>query len=229
MKRNWKTPGIAIILLVIGGLSGIFGLIFGKMIHPALFFIFVPVGIILIGTGMYGTIDLLNRMSHHSEAKIEYPHFIEREEKSVPERFHQVKDGNMLEILLRTNRKVRELEIISQEADNNRMREKLSMIIGDCDQILDEIIEMPHLLPKIRPFLNTLLDITVELLHKYGDLQAKIQHTPDIDQSLKKTEALMDTLHSAFRKQLETLYSDEALQLDLEVDVVKKALIEYGK
>ena len=81
---------------------------------------------------------------------------------------------------------------------------------------------------RARQFVNYYLDSTVKIVTRYVELSNTQVITPETEKSLKKVEELMRTVKVSFEHQLQQLLEDDLLDLDTEVEVLKKTLKMEG-
>jgi 5-bromo-4-chloroindolyl phosphate hydrolysis protein len=93
---------------------------------------------------------------------------------------------------------------------------------------LDTIQEDPTKLKPSQQFLNYYLDATVNILTKYVDLAGKDVRDAEIQKSLLKVETTLITIKDAFDKQLAKLLSNDAMNLDVEIQVLEQTINSEG-
>lgn len=94
--------------------------------------------------------------------------------------------------------------------------------------ILVEIAKAPDKAPKIRRFTSYYLPSMVKMLETYRTLSSHEIQGENISSTLKRIEHTMDTLILAFEKQLDLLYSDEALDLSTDIDALEAIFAQEG-
>jgi 5-bromo-4-chloroindolyl phosphate hydrolysis protein len=119
---------------------------------------------------------------------------------------------------------VANLRAIGQRITNPVVQFKVKQISDVADKILEDIKKDPGDLKAARPFLNYYLDSTVKILERYAELSAKKILDKDVQISLKRVEALLDSIRLAFHKQLAKLLENDMLDLDTEMSVLEKTI-----
>ncbi len=106
--------------------------------------------------------------------------------------------------------------------------EKLSAQMDEMEDLTGKIFETvredPGKLPQIRRFMNYYLPTTLKLLEQYSVLQDRAKQSGNVSQALGKIEGAMDTILSAFRRQLDGLYQKEVVDITADVQVLEQML-----
>ena len=121
-----------------------------------------------------------------------------------------------------------EFNRLSSAIRSEEVRKKIGRLTGLTEQIIAEAIRDPKDIPRIRRFLNYYLPTTIKLLDQYAILENKGKYGENISGSITKIEAALDTLISAYRKQLDALFADEALDIETDIEVMDSMLKAEG-
>lgn len=124
--------------------------------------------------------------------------------------------------------KVRELRSAISEIKSSHVKKKANAVVSVAERILADIENDPKDLRRARQFLNYYLDATVKIVKRYVSLSNQGVTSPDIEQSMKKVESILDTLKSAFEKQLALLLEDDVMDLEAEVEVLERTIKMEG-
>ena len=95
-------------------------------------------------------------------------------------------------------------------------------------KIIAHVVEHPRKLPQIRKFLNYYLPTTLKLLNAYDRMDAAGISGANIDGTMGKIETMMDTVATAFDRQLDALFGDEALDISTDITVMENMLAREG-
>ncbi len=110
--------------------------------------------------------------------------------------------------------------------------EKISAQIDHLEEVTGKIIrhvtEAPQKLPQISKFLNFYLPTTLKLLNAYDRMDDAGVSGANIDGTKGKIDAMMDTVTTAFDKQLDALFGDEALDISTDITVMENLLAQEG-
>ncbi|MCX7677966.1 MAG: 5-bromo-4-chloroindolyl phosphate hydrolysis family protein [Spirochaetes bacterium] len=120
--------------------------------------------------------------------------------------------------------KVREIRAMTIRIRNNAVAEEVRGIARAAMNIIDNFRKDPKDIKRARQFINYYLDATVKIVTRYVELSNSSSITPEIEKSLKKVEDIMHTVRHTFEKQYEMLLQDDLLDLDTEVEVLKKTM-----
>ena len=95
-------------------------------------------------------------------------------------------------------------------------------------KILDYVAQHPDKRPQIRKFLNYYLPTTLKLLNAYDRMGSAGVSGANINGTMGKIESMMDTIVSAFDRQLDALFGDEALDIATDITVLEQMLAGEG-
>lgn len=97
-----------------------------------------------------------------------------------------------------------------------------------CSSIYDVITAQPKKAPRVRKFMNYYLPTSVKLLESYQKLSNAGSAGDNIRDALRSVESSMEMIASAFEKQLDNLYEDEALDITTDVEVLESMMKSEG-
>ena len=95
-------------------------------------------------------------------------------------------------------------------------------------KIIDAVVAKPAKLPQLRRFLNYYLPTTLKLLNAYDRMAAAGVSGTNIDGTKAKIEDIMGTICTAFDRQLDALYGEEALDISTDIAVLENLLAQEG-
>ena len=127
----------------------------------------------------------------------------------------------------------REKAISEMRRLNESIRgEKISAQIDHLEdmtrKITSHVAEHPEKLPQIRKFMNYYLPTTIKLLNAYDRMDDAGVAGTNIDGTKSKIEDMMETIVSAFDKQMDALFADEALDIATDITVMENLLAQEG-
>ena len=108
------------------------------------------------------------------------------------------------------------------------VRVKINEIMRVTDKIVQDAIADPTDVPKIRKFLNYYLPTTIKLLNHYDRMGKVGIEGENIDKSMKSIEEMLDAAISAYKKQLDSLFADQALDIETDIAVMNAMLDREG-
>lgn len=95
-------------------------------------------------------------------------------------------------------------------------------------KIIGHVEEHPEKLGQIRRFMDYYLPTTLKLLNAYDRMDDAGISGVNIDGTKGKISAMMDTISTAFEKQLDALFGDEALDISTDITVMEQMLAREG-
>ena len=147
----------------------------------------------------------------------------EVEEKPEPtgnaELDKMISDGNLaIAEMKRLNESIKD-EKISRQIDR---LEEISGKIFDC------VKASPEKLPQIRKFMNYYLPTTLKLLNAYDRMGSQGVAGETISGTLERVENMMGTIVTAFERQLDGLFGDQALDISTDITVLENMMAREG-
>lgn len=110
--------------------------------------------------------------------------------------------------------------------------EKISSQIDHMEtvtgKIVDAVVAEPSKQPQIRKFMNYYLPTTLKLLNAYDRMAATGVDGDNITGTKGKIEDMLETICTAFDKQLDSLYGAEALDISTDITVMEQMLAQEG-
>ena len=147
----------------------------------------------------------------------------EVEEKPEPtgnaELDKMISDGNLaIAAMKRLNESIKD-EKISRQIDR---LEEISGKIFDC------VKASPEKLPQIRKFMNYYLPTTLKLLNAYDRMGSQGVSGENISGTMERVENMMGTIVTAFERQLDGLFGDQALDISTDITVLENMMAREG-
>ena len=147
----------------------------------------------------------------------------EVEEKPEPtgnaELDKMISDGNLaIAEMKRLNASIKD-EKISRQIDR---LEEISGKIFDC------VKASPEKLPQIRKFMNYYLPTTLKLLNAYDRMGSQGVSGENISGTMERVENMMGTIVTAFERQLDGLFGDQALDISTDITVLENMMAREG-
>ena len=109
-----------------------------------------------------------------------------------------------------------------------QLSNRIWQIEGLSRKIFQVVESQPEKQPQIRAFMQYYLPATLRLLDTYAQLESQQVHGENIDSAMRRVETMADTLAEAFKKQLDLLFSGEALDVSAEIRVLETMLARDG-
>ena len=96
------------------------------------------------------------------------------------------------------------------------------------NKIFRTVIEQPGKAPQIRRFMDYYLPTTLKMLQGYRLMDDRKISSREALNVKAKIESAMDVVIGSFKKQLETLYQDDILDISTDIDVLETMLKQDG-
>ena len=120
---------------------------------------------------------------------------------------------------------VREL---SAKIDNTDVRAKVDRLGGTCQRIFDYVRQNPKSADELRKFMNYYLPTLEKLVKTYELMEEQGVEGENITASKARISQMLDTMDAAFRKQLDALFGDTALDIDTDITVMEGMMAQEG-
>jgi len=124
--------------------------------------------------------------------------------------------------------KLAQIRLCARKCRDNQISRKIEAIGNGVEKIFLHLKSDPRSIKAARPFLNYQLDAAIKIIKKYDELSSRQLQSVDIQQTLKKTESLLDSIEKAFSKQLIKLVENDVIDLETEVELLKRTLKMEG-
>ena len=153
--------------------------------------------------------------------------------KKYPDRVVEVetapKSGNAeVDALIREARgQLDQIAAANDAIADPALSRQIEDIEATCRQILQRLEEQPNMLSQLRTFLRYYLPATLKLLNARAALEAEVNAggSPQIAARIAKA---VGEVQSAFHKQLDALFRDEAMDIASDITVMETLLAQEG-
>ncbi len=149
-------------------------------------------------------------------------------EVEVPEEPVTTGDEETDALLRQGEDAVREMRELRDLIKNTEVRNRADEIIDLTDRIFKDIINDPSDIPQVRRFANYYLPTTMKLLKAYGEFESQNLDGDTVRGTLMSIESILDTTVEAFRKQLDALFANQALDIETDIKVLETMLKREG-
>ncbi len=105
---------------------------------------------------------------------------------------------------------------------------KINELMRISDKIVQDAIQDPSDVPQIRKFLNYYLPTTIKLLNAYDRMSDQGIEGENLSKSMKSIYDMLDTSIDAFKKQLDSLFENQALDIETDISVMNRMLAREG-
>lgn len=131
-------------------------------------------------------------------------------------------------LLQERDRALSEIRRLNDSIQDETLSQQMERLEHTTGKIMDAVMKDPDKLPQIRRFLNYYLPTTLKLLNAYDRMDATGVEGANIDGTKGRIEDIMETICTAFDRQLDALYGQEALDISTDIDVLEQMLAREG-
>ena len=131
-------------------------------------------------------------------------------------------------LLAERDRAVGEMRRLNDSIEDPKISAQIDRLEATTGKIIDTVAASPAKLPQIRKFMNYYLPTTLKLLNAYDRMDSTGVSGANIDGAKGKIEDMLDTICTAFTRQLDDLYGEEALDVSAEIKVMEQMLAQEG-
>ena len=122
------------------------------------------------------------------------------------------------------DRAVSEMRRLNDAIEDAKLSRQIDHLEAVTRKIIDLVVAEPKKLPQIRKFMSYYLPTTLKILNSYDRMGSAGVDGENISTTKQKIEAMMDTIVTAYDKQLDALYGEEALDISTDITVMEQML-----
>jgi len=108
------------------------------------------------------------------------------------------------------------------------VKRKIRDIMEVSDKIIEDAIDDPSDVPQIKKFLDYYLPTTLKLLNAYDRMGAQGIEGEHITGTMKSISEMLDTAIEAYHKLLDSLFANQALDVETDIEVMNTLLKREG-
>ena len=108
------------------------------------------------------------------------------------------------------------------------VRKKINELMRITDKITQDAIHDPSDIPQIKKFMNYYLPTTIKLLNAYDRMSAQGIEGENLDKSMKNINDMLDQAIEAYKKRLDSLFENQALDIETDIEVMNQMLAREG-
>ena len=131
-------------------------------------------------------------------------------------------------ILEEGNRALSEMGRLYMSIKDPEIRGKINEIMRITDKITQDAIDDPKDIPQIRKFMNYYLPTTLKLLNSYDRMSSLGIEGENLDRSMKNINEMLDAAIEAYKKRLDSLFENQALDIETDIEVMNTMLAREG-
>jgi len=130
-------------------------------------------------------------------------------------------DLTLDQLLDTANGFVNDIKAAARAIEDKELKSQVETLSDICGQIYSFIKKNPEKAGLVRRLSNYFLPTTAALLTKYTHLQGQTVKTDSMTEAMEKIAEVTPTLVEVFKKQLDALYSEKAMDVDVEIEVLQ--------
>ena len=131
-------------------------------------------------------------------------------------------------ILQEGNCALGEMGRIYMSVQDVEVRKKINELMRITDKITQDAIHDPDDIPQIKKFMNYYLPTTIKLLNAYDRMSAQGIEGENLDKSMKSINEMLDQAIEAYKKRLDSLFENQALDIETDIEVMNQMLAREG-
>lgn len=121
-----------------------------------------------------------------------------------------------------------EMARIYSSVQDKEVRRKINELMRITDKITQDAIADPSDIPQIKKFMNYYLPTTIKLLNAYDRMSAQGIQGENLDRSMNNINEMLDQAIVAYKKRLDSLFENQALDIETDIEVMNRMLAREG-
>ena len=153
------------------------------------------------------------------------------EKKEPPKKKEEPKSTGNLEIdalLKERERALSEMRRLNDSIADEKISAQIDHLEEVTGKIIDQVVAQPKKLPQIRRFLDYYLPTTLKILNAYDRMSSQGVEGQNISGTMERVESMMSTIVTAFERQLDSLFGDQALDISTDITVLENMMAREG-
>ncbi len=111
---------------------------------------------------------------------------------------------------------------------NKTLLNEIDQIENLVEKIFEFVSENKDQLSSVRRFADYYLPTTLKLIKAYAEFEEQGIQGQNISDTMKKIEEMLFTIRQAFEKQLDSLFSNDALDISTDIQVMESIITQEG-
>ena len=121
-----------------------------------------------------------------------------------------------------------EMARIYSSIKDSSVKTKINELMRITDKIAQDAAADPSDIPQIKRFFNYYLPTTIKLLNADDRMSSQEIEGENIDKSLNNIDEMLDKAIIAYKKRLDTLFANQALDIETDIAVMNTLLEREG-
>ena len=124
--------------------------------------------------------------------------------------------------------KLREIRALNDAIKDPEVSERIDRIGELTASIFRVVQEKPEHTEEVRKFMNYYLPTTLKLLNAYDRMSSQGVEGQNISGTMERVESMMSNIVTAFERQLDSLFGDQALDISTDITVLENMMAREG-
>ena len=137
-------------------------------------------------------------------------------------------DAQLDALIEERDRTMAELRRLNDSIPGEKISAQIDHLEEVTGRIITHVVQHPDKLPQIRKFMSYYLPTTLKLLRTYDRMEETGVSGANIEGTMDRIDAMLDTVVEAFDRQLDALFGDEALDIATDITVLENLLKQEG-
>ena len=161
---------------------------------------------------------------------IEIPDPVEPEKEPEPEPEPPKGSGNpeLDAFLLEGERGISEMNRLNDNILDEKISERIFKLTELTGKICAHVRANPQKLPRAKKIVNYYLPTTIKLLAAYDRMGQQGVEGDNISGTMRKIEDILDSIVTAYEKMLDSMFSEEAMDISADISVMETMLAKEG-
>ena len=121
-----------------------------------------------------------------------------------------------------------EMARIYSSVRDSGIKTKINELMRITDKIAQDAADDPSDIPQVKRFFNYYLPTTIKLLNAYDRMSAQGIDGDNISRSLESIDEMLDKAIIAYKKRLDTLFANQALDIETDIAVMNTLMEREG-
>ena len=126
------------------------------------------------------------------------------------------------------NRALSEMGRLYTSIKDPEVRQKINEIMRITDKITQDAIADPSDIPQLKKFMNYYLPTTIKLLNAYDRMSSQGIEGENLSKSMNSINEMLDAAIEAYKKRLDSLFANQALDIETDIQVMNTMLAREG-
>lgn len=146
----------------------------------------------------------------------------------VPEKAPDTGDAELDATILQGREAVKQIRKLNAEIPDAKVTNQLNEIETITSKIFQQLEADKTEIKRCRQFLNYYLPTTIKLLEQYVKLQGQGMRAGNISEAMEKIEDMLSKIQIAFRKQLDSLFASDVVDITADIAVMEQMMKAQG-